>query len=177
MTTVQDNRFFGMLATVVATLVLTLTACDAAKDEASAVPANTAQPAASAANGGQMLSIDAQGNIAPFGFASRKPVPVAELQVAAAATVATAASSVVFGANCVACHGPDAGGVQGLGVNLMESKLVADSSPADLIVFLKAGRAADAPDNVTKVPMPSFAWMSDADLAEVTAYLKSLNQG
>ncbi len=175
MTTAQDKGIFGLLATVVATLVLTLTACDSAKDVAPAAPGNTAQPAAPTANSDRMASIDAQGNIAPFGFASRKPVPVAELQVAAAAE--TAASSVVFGANCVACHGPDARGVQGLGVNLMESKLVADSSPADLIAFLKAGRAADAPDNVTKVPMPSFAWMSDADLAEVTAYLQSLNQG
>lgn len=121
-----------------------------------------------------MASIDANGNIAPFGFASKKAVPVAERQVAAPQTAAT---SVVFGANCVACHGPDARGVQGLGLNLVESKLVADSSPAALIVFLKEGRPADAPDNVTGVPMPSFAWMSDADLTEVAAYLKSLNPG
>jgi mono/diheme cytochrome c family protein len=105
-------------------------------------------------------------------------VPVAELQVAAADTAATGAStSVVFGTNCVACHGPDAKGVQGLGVSLVDSKLVSDSSSADLIAFLKEGRAADSPDNVSGVPMPSFAWMTEADLAEVTAYLKSLNKG
>lgn len=176
MTTAQDNRFFGLLATVVATLVLTLTACDSAKDESPAALANTEQPVAPAANGDRMVSIDADGNIAPFGFASRKPVPVAELQVAATTTAATT-TSVVFGTNCVACHGPDAGGVEGLGVNLVESRLVAESSPADLILFLQAGRAADASDNVSGVPMPSFAWMSDADLTEVTAYLKSLNKG
>lgn len=178
MTTAQDKRNFGSIATVVATLLLTLTACDSAKDDAPAAPAGTAQPAAPGARGEQMLSIDAQGNIAPFGFASRKPVPVPELQVAAASSAPTATpASVVFGTNCVACHGPDAKGVQGLGVSLVESRLVADSSPADLVVFLQEGRAADAPDNVSGVPMPSFAWMSDADLAEVTAYLKSLNQG
>jgi len=178
MTTAQDKRNFGLLATVVATLLLTLTACDSTKDEAPGGPASTTQSAAPAAGGKQMLSIDEQGNIAPFGFASRKPVPVPELQVAAADPVAaTAATSVVFGTNCVACHGPDGKGVEGLGLNLMESRLVAASSPADLIVFLQAGRAADAPDNVSGVPMPSFAWMSDADLAEVAAYIKSLNQG
>jgi len=178
MTTAQDRRKFGLIATVVATLLLTLTACDSAKDEAPAAPADSGQPAAPAASGAQMLSIDDDGNIAPFGFASRKPVPVAELQVAAADTAATTApTSVVFGTNCVACHGPDAKGVQGLGVSLVASRLVADSSPADLIIFLQEGRAADAPDNVSGVPMPSFAWMTDADLAEVADYIKSLNQG
>lgn len=178
MTTPQDKRNFGLIVTVVATLVLTLTACDSTKDKAPAEAANTDQSAAPAAGGKQMLSIDQQGNIAPFGFASRKPVPVPELQAAATGTVvATAATSLVFGTNCVACHGPEGKGVEGLGVNLLESRLVADSSPADLVVFLQAGRAADAPDNVSGVPMPSFAWMSDADLAEVAAYIKSLNQG
>jgi mono/diheme cytochrome c family protein len=172
MITAHDKCNFKLLATVVATLVLTLTACDSANDESPATPADTAQSVAPAVNGDRMVSIDANGNIAPFGFASRKPVPVAELQVAAPQS---AAASVVFGTNCAACHGPDAGGVEGLGVNLVKSRLVADSSAEDLIAFLKAGRAADAPDNVTKVPMPSFAWMSDADLTEVTAYLKTLN--
>jgi mono/diheme cytochrome c family protein len=175
MTMVQDKLKFGLVAIVFAMLVSTLTACDSAKDESPAAAAITAQPAAPAASGEQMMSIDDEGNIAPFGFASRKAVPVAELQVAAADTAATGAStSVVFGTNCVACHGPDAKGVQGLGVSLVDSKLVSDSSSADLIAFLKEGRAADSPDNVSGVPMPSFAWMAEADLAEVTAYLKSL---
>jgi mono/diheme cytochrome c family protein len=178
MTMAQDKLKFGLVAIAVATLVSTLTACDSAKDESPAAAASTAQPAAPATSGEQMISIDDKGNIAPFGFASRKAVPVAELQVAAVATAITgAATSVVFGTNCVACHGPDAKGVQGLGVSLVDSKLVADSSPADLIVFLKEGRAVDSPDNVSGVPMPSFAWMAEADLAEVTAYLKSLNKG
>ena len=178
MTMAQDKRKFGQIATVVATLVLTLSACDSAKDESPVAATDAAQPAAPAASGEQMLSIDDKGNIAPFGFASRKAVPVAELQVAAVDTAATAAAaSAVFGTNCVACHGPDAKGVEGLGVSLVDSKLVADSSPADLITFLKEGRAVDSPDNVSGVPMPSFAWMAEADLSEVTAYLKSINKG
>lgn len=177
MTMAQDRLKFGLIAIVVATLVSTLTACDSAQDEPPAAAGTSSQPAAPGASGQQMLSIDDKGNIAPFGFASRKAVPVAELEVAAVAAAAPgAATSAVFGTNCVACHGPDAKGVQGLGVSLVDSKLVADSSPADLIVFLKAGRATDSPDNVSGVPMPSFAWMAEADLAEVSAYLKSLNK-
>jgi len=178
MTTAYDKHVFGVLATVVALLLMTLTGCDSPSDQAPA--ADAAAPAsAPAPQAGQMASIDANGNIAPFGFASRKPVPVAEAPAAAVATaaVATAAVSTVFAANCAACHGPDAMGVQGLGLNLVASKLVMDSAPDDLIVFLKNGRPLDAPDNVTGVPMPSFAWMSDADLAEVAGYLKSLSKG
>jgi disulfide bond formation protein DsbB len=173
MTTAYDKHVFGVLATVVALLLMTLTGCDSPPDQAPA--AGAAAPAsAPAPQGGQMASIDANGNIAPFGFASRKPVPVAE---APAAAVATSAVSTVFAANCASCHGPDAMGVQGLGLNLVASRLVMDSAPDDLVVFLKNGRPLDAPDNVTGVPMPSFAWMNDADLAEVAAYLKSLNKG
>jgi mono/diheme cytochrome c family protein len=173
MITIRDRRAYGILASLL-TALLFVVACDSPEE---APPAEAQEQPAAPAGDGRMASIDADGNIAPFGFASRKPVPVPELQAAAAtapADGASAATSVVFGANCVACHGPDAKGVEGLGVNLVDSKLVADSSAAELVEFLKAGRAPDAPDNVTGVPMPSFAWMTEADLNEVSNYLKTL---
>jgi mono/diheme cytochrome c family protein len=117
-------------------------------------------------------SIDADGNVAPFGMASKKPVPVAELQVVK--VTEGPATSALFAANCSACHGADALGVQGLGLNLVESELVANSSEAELVVFLQAGRLPDSPDSVTGIPMPSFAWMSEADLTEISGHLKSL---
>lgn len=157
-----------------------IAACDRPAPEAE----EAAAPEVPAATGevkkpGGVNSVDAEGNVAPFGMASKQPVAIAEPAAAAAAAVVDAAgegpaSAAVFSVHCAACHGPDAKGVEGLGLNLVDSKLVADSSQAELIEFLQAGRAVDAPDNVSGVPMPSFVWMSEADLSEVTAYLQSL---
>jgi mono/diheme cytochrome c family protein len=167
--------------TGLALLLLVLSACEqpAPQVEQSAEPAPAELPAAA----DTVTSIDAAGNVAPFGMASRQPVPVEPAPLAATATDAVAdsaaattaaATSDVFSVHCVACHGADAKGVQGLGLNLVESQMVATSSQDELITFLKAGRAADSPDNVTKVPMPGFAWMGDDDLNDVAGYLKSL---
>jgi mono/diheme cytochrome c family protein len=145
-------------------IFLLLTACEQPAPEA-VVDAE--------ATSNQLASIDADGNIAPFGFASKQPVPLGELETAEPVAAATA-TSAPYSVNCAACHGGDATGVQGLGLDLVESELVATSSQADLVTFLKAGRLPDSPDSVTGVPMPSFAWMSDADLVEIAGYIKGL---
>ena len=130
--------------------------------------------------GEKLASVDENGNVAPFGFASRQPVNVPPAEGAEEATVgeeamaAADASSALYTTHCVACHGADAQGVQGLGLNLVESQLVAGSDEAALAEFLKVGRLPDSPDSVTGVPMPAFAWMSDEQLTEITGYLKSL---
>jgi len=72
------------------------------------------------------------------------------------------------------CHGADAKGVEGLGLTLAGSQLVADSSQAELVELLKAGRMPGSPDSITGIPMPSFAWMPQGDLEEVAGYLKTL---
>ena len=121
-------------------------------------------------------SVDGAGNVAPFGMASRAPRDVAPAPVATAAAPAAdaAAQSAVYTANCVACHGPDAKGIQGLGLDLTASALVADSSADELVAFLKAGRMPNSPDSVSGIPMPAFAWLPQGDLDEVAAYLKTL---
>lgn len=156
-------------------LLLVLAGCEQPATESE--QAETAPPnesAAPAVSEDTVTSIDADGNVAPFGMASRQPVPVPEPEPVAAAAESAGASSGLYSVHCVACHGADAKGVQGLGLNLVESQLVASSSEEELAAFLKAGRAADSPDSVSKVPMPGFAWMSDDDLAEITGYLKKL---
>ena len=174
------NRFSVVLANglLVCSLVL-ISACGQkpADDVAAAPPAEEAPPSVAApqVNERGVQSVDADGNVAPFGMASRKPVPLAEPAAAPVEEVAAVAStSALYGANCSACHGQDAKGVQGLGLNLVDSQLVADSSAEELVAFLKAGRAGDSPDNSTGVPMPSFIWMSDEDLVEITGYVQSL---
>ena len=166
------NKTIRFLAPV--TGLLLLAACgqpDTGEQQSEAAPAETA-PAAEEQRE-IVESIDADGNVAPFGMASREPVPVED---APAATVAAdaGASSELYGLHCQACHGADAKGVEGLGLTLAGSELVASSSEAELAEFLKAGRAADSPDSVSGVPMPAFAWMSAEQLAEITGYLKSM---
>jgi mono/diheme cytochrome c family protein len=165
--TVKPNFFSQLIIAALATLFLI--GCG------QPAPDVVEEAAAPAANDGQLVSIDADGNIAPFGMASRQPVPVSEPEAAAPVEQAGTASAA-YAAQCSACHGADAKGVEGLGLNLVESELVAGSSPDELIAFLQAGRQPGSPDSVTGVPMPAFAWMEAADLAEIAGYLKSLQQ-
>lgn len=122
-------------------------------------------------------SIDADGNVAPFGMASRQPVEI----VSPAATAPAAAAKVQapgenqFSAVCSACHGADATGVQGLGLDLVASNLVASSTPEQLVDFLKAGRSATDETSVTGMAMPAFNWMPDQQLTDIATFLKSLH--
>jgi len=117
-----------------------------------------------------LASVDADGNVAPFGMANR-----AAHEVAAAPVVEIEETvSAVYAANCVACHGADAKGVQGLGLDLTASALVDSSAAADLVAFLQVGRLSTDPASVTGIPMPGFASMDAGDLEAVAAYLKTL---
>lgn len=91
----------------------------------------------------------------------------------AAYPVAAADSSPQFEQNCVACHGADAQGVEGLGVSLVESAFAAKSSEAELVAFLKQGRMPDDPTSRTHRPMPSFSWIAESDLQAIASYLKN----
>jgi mono/diheme cytochrome c family protein len=165
------NNTIRILLPVCAALLLA--ACEQPEPEAEQ-PVAPEATSETAVGGDTLVSIDADGNIAPFGYASKQPVPVPDAPAAAGTVAAAAASSATYSVHCVACHGADAAGVEGLGLNLVESQLVASASPAELTAFLKEGRLPDSPDSVTGIPMPAFAWMTDEQLAEVTAYLKSL---
>jgi mono/diheme cytochrome c family protein len=157
----------------IAGLSLTFLLLGACEQPASEVEAVAETPPLAETNSNQLASIDADGNIAPFGFASKQPVEV-PAAVTQETVAAVASTSEVYSVHCAACHGADATGVEGLGLNLVESELVTTSSQAELTAFLKEGRLPDSPDSVTGVPMPSFVWMSDAQLAEVTGYLQGL---
>ncbi len=82
-----------------------------------------------------------------------------------------------FFETCAGCHGIRGEGVPSLGLPLVSSPLVLYASDADLLAFIRAGRASDHPDNVTGVAMPPSGgrpdW-SDADLLSVVAYVRWL---
>jgi mono/diheme cytochrome c family protein len=80
----------------------------------------------------------------------------------------------LFNAQCIACHGVDARGVDGLGASLVDSDFVASSSRDDLIAFLKVGRMPNDPASVTGLVMPGFAWIAAPDLAALAGYVKKI---
>ena len=82
-----------------------------------------------------------------------------------------------FEETCAGCHGFKGEGVPSLGLPLVTSPLILYASDADLLAFIRTGRASDHPDNVTGISMPPSGgrpdW-SDAELLDVIAYLRWL---
>ncbi|MBK8020004.1 MAG: cytochrome c [Chloroflexi bacterium] len=78
---------------------------------------------------------------------------------------------------CAGCHGFFGEGVPNLGLALTTSPLVLYASDADLLEFLRGGRAADHAENVTGVSMPPSGgrpdW-TDEDFGHLIAYLRWL---
>ncbi|MEK6221872.1 MAG: cytochrome c [Chloroflexota bacterium] len=80
---------------------------------------------------------------------------------------------------CIACHGPTAEGVTGLGKNLHVSEFFADSSDEELVAFVSEGRPASDPANTTGVDMPPRGGnpnLTDEDLAAIVTYLRTLTE-
>ncbi|MEZ6243736.1 MAG: cytochrome c [Phycisphaerales bacterium] len=77
---------------------------------------------------------------------------------------------------CAACHGTDAQGLEGLGANLRTSEFVGQSTDAQLIEMIKAGK--DATDTHPAMPPKGgVVTLTDERLADVVAYIRSLRDG
>lgn len=79
--------------------------------------------------------------------------------------------------SCAACHGTDFHGVSGLGPSFFDNSFIQSESDADLIAFIEEGREKDDPDNSTGIAMPPYGGnprLTDADLADVVAFLRTL---
>ncbi|HEX9722774.1 MAG TPA: cytochrome c [Vicinamibacteria bacterium] len=90
------------------------------------------------------------------------------------------AGEKVFGGTCFTCHGDDATGIEGSGTNLTISEFIRSKTDAELIEYIKVGREINDPLNTTGIAMPPYGadpMLTDQDLADVVAYLRSLQQG
>ena len=88
-----------------------------------------------------------------------------------------AAGREAFLSTCVACHGPDAKGVPGLGKDLTTSEFLRTQTNEQMLAFLIAGRPASDPLNTTGVDMPPRGGnpvFTDVDLQNIVAYLRTL---
>lgn len=80
---------------------------------------------------------------------------------------------------CIACHGPDGQGVEGLGKPFTTSDFVASQSDAELLAFVKQGRPIDHPDNTTGVDMPPKGGnpaLTDEQILDIIAYIRSVHE-
>jgi len=112
---------------------------------------------------------------------SADAVPAATLDTTVAsddsAVGDSAVGETIFTSTCTACHGTGAVGVEGLGPPLVDNVFIQSLSDDELLVFLNEGRPTDHPDNTTGVAMPpkgGNASLTDEDLNDVIAYLRSL---
>lgn len=84
----------------------------------------------------------------------------------------------LYAASCSTCHGQDGKGVPNLGKDLtLANPFMKGKSDAELLAFIKEGRAADDPANTTKIAMPpkgGAAALTDAELLAIVAHLRGL---
>lgn len=84
---------------------------------------------------------------------------------------------ILYEAYGAGAHGVSGEGVAGLGVALNSSDFVASHTDAELVAFLRQGRAPDSAENQSGVLMPPNGGIHDAteqDLYDVVAYLRVL---
>ena len=122
-----------------------------------------------AACGGSSTAADAAGD-----------APAAEAGEVAEAAVSTgdpARGEELYNQTCIACHGPEGVGVEGLGKNLAESGFVHDQGDQALLEFVKTGRPISDPLNTTGIDMPPKGGnpaLSDEQILDIIAYLRTL---
>jgi mono/diheme cytochrome c family protein len=94
-----------------------------------------------------------------------------------AALTGAAHGEQIYNATCIACHGSGGVGVPGLALPLTTSTFAASLSDDALAAFLAVGRSVSDPLNTTGILMPprgGNSSLTDADLADVVAYLRSI---
>lgn len=80
---------------------------------------------------------------------------------------------------CIACHGPEGQGVEGLGKPFTTSDFVESQSDAELLEFIKQGRPVGHPDNTTGVDMPPKGGnpaLTDDQILDIIAYIRSVHE-
>lgn len=92
-----------------------------------------------------------------------------------------AAGETIYQVSCVACHGPDARGVEGLGKSLHpeDSDFISDRTDAELVEYIKVGRRIDDPLNTTGIDMPPKGGnpaMTEQQMYDIVAYMRTLDE-
>jgi mono/diheme cytochrome c family protein len=86
----------------------------------------------------------------------------------------------IYAGTCVACHGPEGVGVEGLGKPWVGSEFINSRTDDEMLAFLIEGRPSDHPENTTGIammPRGGNASLTDQDLLDLIAYMRTLNLG
>lgn len=86
----------------------------------------------------------------------------------------------VYETACIACHAAGGAGIAGLGKPLANSEFVAGLTDVELATFIIIGRGTQHPENTSGIAMPPRGGrpnLSDAAIADVVAYLRTLQDG
>jgi disulfide bond formation protein DsbB len=108
----------------------------------------------------------------------RETVPPQQVVSTALDPQMVSSGETIYQGLCVACHGFIARGISGLGKTLIGSEFINNSTDDELHAFLLVGRPIQDPLNTTGVAMPAKGGnpaLTDADLYNVIAYIRSLN--
>jgi len=117
-----------------------------------------------------LLAVFALTAAACGGSESEAPAPVSTGDVAAGIDI--------YNATCVACHGPEGVGVEGLGKPWVNSDFINARTDEEMLDFLIEGRRSDHPDNTTGIAMMPRGGnpnLSDDQLLDLIAYMRTLN--
>jgi mono/diheme cytochrome c family protein len=110
--------------------------------------------------------------------ATSAPSPVQLAPTIPAAVEADAVSGGRrFAASCAACHGGTGEGVGGIGPALAATSWLTQRDDQQVLNFLTVGRMPGDPDSVMGRAMPARGGnmsLTDADLADIVAYLRTL---
>lgn len=90
----------------------------------------------------------------------------------------SANGEAIYNGSCIACHGPNGEGIEGLGKPWVGSEFINGSTDADLVAFLNVGRPSDDPLNTTGIamlPKGGNTSLTDGDLQDLVAYMRTLN--
>ncbi|MBA4028360.1 MAG: hypothetical protein C0475_04390 [Planctomyces sp.] len=85
----------------------------------------------------------------------------------------------LFLASCAACHGKGAEGIEGLGLPLTTSGYVRGTGDADLVRFVKSGRASWDANNSTGIDMPPKGGnpaITDDQLQTIVEYIRAVQK-
>lgn len=117
---------------------------------------------------------------APTATTAPAQAPAADAAAQPVAAAGDAANGQkVYSQLCIACHGPEGKGVQGLGKDLTTSTWVAEQTDEQLIEFIKKGRDPGDPLNTTGIAMPPRGGnpaLKDSEIADVVAFVRSIHQ-
>jgi disulfide bond formation protein DsbB len=105
-----------------------------------------------------------------------EPTAVAAAEAVAYDPALVSQGQTLYASTCVACHGPNARGIPGLGKDLLASEFVHGLSDEELTQFVIVGRRPWDEGNTTGIDMPGRGGnpgLTDEDIHAIVAFLRT----